>query len=65
MSLVILEEKCYKMGQEATEPEDEKTLSKKFAKEIVKLKILDDDAFEIASKYYQKGLDERNRKVFA
>lgn len=50
-----MRERCYRLGKEMPNkiPHDE--VLKLLAKIIVQEKVLDDDAFEIASKAYAKG----------
>jgi hypothetical protein len=54
-SITELKERCRSLGERQERGLSEKELSKKLAKIIVSLKILDDDAFEIAAEAYKEG----------
>lgn len=54
-TISMLKEKCRSLGRRQAVDLKKKELSKEFAKIIVGLKIMDDDAFEIAAEAYKEG----------
>ena len=58
-SLKRMQDKCYQLGVEMEKEVDDETLQKLFAKVIVQEKILDDDAFEIANTFFERGRNVR------
>jgi hypothetical protein len=54
MNILDLVDKCKQLGQD--EPNlDKSTLSKRLAKMITRNHIMDEDAFELGEKAYEKG----------
>lgn len=52
-----MRERCFKLGQEMPNEVEYYTLMKILAKIIVEEKVLDCDAFEMASKAYAEGFN--------
>jgi hypothetical protein len=54
-----MRERCFKLGQEMPNEVPHDTLMKILAKIIVQEKVLDCDAFEMASKAYAEGFNDK------
>ena len=52
-----MRQRCWKLGQEMPDEVEHETLMKILAKVIVQEKVLDDDAFKMASKAYAEGFN--------
>ena len=52
-----MRKRCYKLGQEMPDKVEHEVLMKILAKVIVQEKVLDCDAFEMASKAYAEGFN--------